>query len=117
MEFGMLSLVFSLVFLESAGQFLARKYKDNKEKLWLFMLPIFCYITIVYVLVKTYDIQNIGFVNALWSGLTIVVVTILGYFFFEERFSIIEIIAISLIFVGTIILGLQKREEDDMKLL
>lgn len=108
MEIGLLALVFTLVFLESVGQFLARKYKDNKEKLWMFVLPVFCYIGIVYVLVKTYDLENIGFVNALWSGLTLLAVAAIGKFYFEEIFSTQDYIAIGLIFVGTVLLGLQK---------
>lgn len=108
MEIGLLALVFSLVFLESIGQFLARKYKDNKEKLWMFVLAVICYLGIVYVLVKTYDLENIGFVNALWSGLTLIAVAFVGYFFFEETYNTIEYIALGLIFIGTMMLGFQR---------
>lgn len=108
MEIGLLTLVFSLVFLESVGQFLARKYKDNKEKLWMFVLAVICYLGIVYVLVKTYDLENIGFVNALWSGLTLIAVAFVGYMFFEETYNTIEYIALGLIFIGTMMLGFQR---------
>ena len=108
MEIGLIALVLTLVFLESVGQFLARKYKDNKEKLWMFVLPVFCYIAIVYVLVKTYELENIGFVNALWSGLTLLVVAAMGKFYFEETFSTQDYVAIGFIFIGTILLGTQR---------
>jgi len=108
MDIGLLSLVFVLVFLESVGQFLARKYKDNKDKLWMFVLPVFCYIGIVYVLVKTYDLENIGFINALWSGITLLVVAAIGIFYFNETFSTQDYVAIGLIFTGTMLLGIQK---------
>ena len=108
MKIELLGLIFGLVTLETLGQFLARKYHDNKEKLWMFIIAIFCYITIAYVLVKTYELENIGFVNALWSGITLISVAIIGYFLFDERFTNQEYAAIGLILAGTLLLGIQK---------
>lgn len=108
MKLELLGLIFGLVSLETLGQFLARKYYDNKEKLWMFIICVFCYITIAYVLVKTYELENVGFVNALWSGITLIAVSMLGYFVFDESFTTQEYFAIGLIFSGTILLGIQK---------
>ena len=101
-------MIFGLVALETLGQYLSRKYKDNKDKLWMFVIAVICYIGIVYTLVKTYDYENIGFVNALWSGLTLLAVAIVGYFLFEEKYNKSEYIAFGLIFIGTLLLGFQK---------
>ena len=101
-------LIFGLVALESLGQYLSRKYVDNKDKLWMFIVPVICYLLIVYTLTKTYDFENIGFVNAIWSGLALVSVAFIGYFFFDERFNNQEYAAIGLILAGTILLGIQK---------
>ena len=108
MKLELLGLIFGLVSLETLGQFLARKYYDNKEKLWMFIISVFCYITIAYVLVKTYELENVGFVNALWSGITLIAVAMLGYFVFDESFTTQEYFAIALIFSGTVLLGVQK---------
>lgn len=108
MNLELLGLIFGLVTLETLGQFLARRYYDNKDKLWMFIIAVFCYITIAYVLVKTYELENVGFVNALWSGITLIAVALLGYFVFEETFNNQEYFAIGLIFAGTILLGIQK---------
>ena len=108
MNLELLGLIFGLVTLETLGQFLARKYYDNKEKLWMFIISVFCYITIAYVLVKTYELENVGFVNALWSGITLIAVSMLGYFVFDESFTTQEYFAIGLIFAGTMLLGIQK---------
>lgn len=108
MKLELLGLIFGLVTLETLGQFLARKYYDNKDKLWMFIIAVFCYITIAYVLVKTYELENVGFVNALWSGITLIAVGILGYFVFDENFTTQEYFAFGLIFSGTVLLGIQK---------
>ena len=101
-------LIFGLVALETIGQYLARKYTDNKDKLWMFIVAVITYLLIVYTLTKTYGYENIGFVNALWSGLALVSVAMVGYFFFDERFNTQEYVAIGLILTGTILLGIQK---------
>ena len=108
MKAGLFGLIFGLVALETLGQYLARKYYDNREKLWMFIIGVFCYVLIMYILVKTYDLENIGFVNALWSGLALITVALVGYFFFEEEFNNFEYIGIGLILAGTILLGVQK---------
>lgn len=101
-------LIFGLVALETIGQYLARKYTDNKDNLWMFIVAVITYLLIVYSLTKTYKYENIGFVNALWSGLALVSVAMVGYFFFDERFNTQEYVAIGLILTGTILLGIQK---------
>jgi len=108
MKAELFGLIFGLVALESIGQYLARKYVDNKDKLWMFIVAVICYLLIVYTLTKTYNYENIGFVNALWSGLALVVVAMIGYFFFDERFNNQEYVGIGLILAGTILLGIQK---------
>ena len=48
MKAGLFGLIFGLVALETLGQYLARKYYDNKEKVWMIMVGIFCYIMIMF---------------------------------------------------------------------
>lgn len=101
--------IFLLVLLETIGQFSVRKYNGNRIK-WYLLLSIACYVGIVITLDRIYDLEEIGFVNALWSGITLLVVAILGYYAFEETFSQQEVIAIILIFIGTILLGTSGRD-------
>ena len=110
MDGGLLSLIIGLTFLETLAQFLSRKYKDNKEKLWMFVLAVFCYIGIVYILIKSYDLENIGFVNGLWSGTALIAVALVGYLFFDEKFGTMEYLAFGLIFSGTVTLALAKQQ-------
>lgn len=108
MDPALLALIFGLTALETIAQFLSRKYNDNKEHLWMFVIAVICYIVLVYTLVKTYDMENIGFVNGLWSGITLLSVAFVGYFFFDEHFGWMEYMAFGLIFTGTITLALAK---------
>ena len=108
MKIELFGLIFGLVALETLGQYLSRKYVDNKDKLWMIMVAVVCYLGIVYTLTKTYGYENIGFVNALWSGLALISVAVVGYFFFDETFNNQEYVAIGLILAGTLLLGIQK---------
>ena len=108
MKLELMGLIFGLVTLETLGQFLARKYHDNRNELWLFIVSVFCYITISYTLVKTYELENIGFVNAIWSGTALITVALVGNLFFDETFNNQEYIGLGLIFTGTVVLALQK---------
>ena len=108
MKIELFGLIFGLVALETLGQCLSRKYVDNKDKLWMIMVAVVCYLGIVYTLTKTYGYENIGFVNALWSGLALISVAVVGYFFFDETFNNQEYVAIGLILAGTLLLGIQK---------
>ena len=109
MDAKLVMFILLLVFLETIGQFAVRKYNSNRIK-WYILLSIVCYIGIVLTLDRIYNIEEIGFVNAVWSGVTLLVVAILGYYAFEEQFSKQEIVAIILIFIGTILLGTSGRD-------
>lgn len=98
--------LFGLVALETIAQFSARKYHDVKET-WLFVLAAICYLLIVLTLVNTYDEENIGMVNALWSATALVTVAAVGYFFFEETFTNAEYAGLGLVLAGAIMLGVQ----------
>lgn len=52
------------------------------------------------------EFSSIGFVYALWAGLGIVLITLLGIFFFKNVIDIPGIIGISLIILGTLVLNL-----------
>ena len=52
------------------------------------------------------EFSSIGFVYALWAGLGIVLITLLGIFFFKNVIDIPGIIGISLIILGALVLNL-----------
>lgn len=98
--------LFGLVALETLAQYSARKYHDVRES-WLFGLAVICYILIVMTLINTYDEENIGMVNALWSATALITVAMVGYFFFEETFTTGEYVGLGLILAGAVLLGVQ----------
>ena len=100
--------LFGLVALETAAQFLARKYYDVRES-WMFALAIISYILIVLTLVSTYAEENIGMVNALWSATALLTVALVGYLFFDETFTNIEYVGFGLIFTGALLLGINNK--------
>ena len=112
MNLNLFGLIAGLVIFESVGQFLIKEYHTqyndkSKNKIWMILVAMFCYLTIVFLLTKSYDYENIGFVNAIWSGSALVTVALVGRLFFSESFNKYEYIALGLILTGTVMLGFQ----------
>ncbi|MDC0594506.1 SMR family transporter [Alphaproteobacteria bacterium] len=65
------------------------------------------YVACFYFLSRClYEFSSIGFVYGLWAGLGIVLITLLGIFFFKNVIDVPGIIGISLIILGVLVLNL-----------
>jgi len=73
-------------------------YKHNS--LLFFALAWVIYLAVVYLLWKAYHYRGVGYVNVLWSGITTVIMLMIGYFIFHERLSKEEWVGVSLILIG-----------------
>lgn len=58
----------------------------------------------LYLLALTLRVMPVGVVYAIWSGCGIVLVTISGYFFFNQHLDLAAYLGIALIVVGVVIL-------------
>lgn len=74
----------------------ARKL-NNKT---LLILATICYAFVVLFLYIANKYKTVGIINALWSGLSIILMLLVGHYFFGERLSIYEWVGIMFIFVG-----------------
>lgn len=69
---------------------------------------LICYAASLLLLSLALKKIDIGVAYAVWSGLGIMAIEILGVFFFKERMTVSKIIFISLIMIGTIGLNFTK---------
>jgi small multidrug resistance pump len=58
----------------------------------------------LYLLALTLRVMPVGIVYAIWSGCGIVLVTIAGYFFFQQHLDLAAYIGIALIIAGVVVL-------------
>lgn len=68
-------------------------------------LCIACFVSAMYVLSISVKTLDISVVYAIWSGVGIALISLIGVFFFHETMSLLKLLFISLIVVGVV--GLQ----------
>lgn len=68
----------------------------------LFLLAWFVYIGVVYFLYLAFATKGVGFVNALWSGMTTILMILIGRFVFKEKLTLRQLLFISMIVIGMV---------------
>ncbi len=63
----------------------------------------------MYFMTLTLKYMPIGIVYALWSGLGIVIITAVGYFFFKQAVDAWALLGIALIIAGLLVINLLSR--------
>lgn len=98
-NFNLIFLVLTVVGFESVAQKYCKTYSDDKKYCYL-GLAIFFYALVAVFLSRAQEHTNIGVVNSLWSGLSVVSVCLVGYLFFGQTLNVKQGIAILLILIG-----------------
>ena len=73
-------------------------------------LCVVFFVMALYMLSQSVRTLEIGVVYAIWSGVGIALITMIGVFFFHESLSIAKLVFISLIVIGAV--GLQMVSEN-----
>ena len=87
----------------------ALKASDGFTQLWPSLLAIGGYGTAFFFLSLTLRTMPIGMAYAIWSGIGIVLVTLIAWLVFGQSLDIPAIIGLTLIIVGVIILQVFSR--------
>ena len=82
------------------------KLSDGFSKIWPSILVILGYATSFYCLSLTLKTMPIGVVYAVWSGMGISLITLVGWLIFGEKLNIPTLLGISLIFSGVLVVSL-----------
>ena len=96
-------IILIIVFFECIGQGMLKHYNTNSH-ICFFFIAIFCYIIICCFVVKSYKNNNMGHVICIWSGLSIIIMTLLGVFMFNEKLNNKDILGILLVILGIFII-------------
>jgi small multidrug resistance pump len=98
-----LLLVAAISACEAVGQsvaYLARQHRSAPQ----FLLAWAVYGGVVGLLYVVYGLHGVGYVNALWSGMTTVAMLLIGRFVFGERLARRQWAAIAVILAGMVVL-------------
>lgn len=70
------------------------------------LIMIVCYAIAFYFLSSTLRVIPVGIAYAIWSGLGIVLISLVGYFVFGQTLDFAAILGLGLIIAGVVILNL-----------
>ena len=94
------------IFFEVIGT-ISLKFSNGYTQILPTISSAISYVSCFYFLSRCLnEFSSIGFVYAIWAGLGIVLITLLGIFFFKNVIDIPGVIGISLIILGTLVLNL-----------
>lgn len=71
---------------------------------YYFLFGLIFYTLVAFFLTKSFKYEGMGIVNVLWSAFSVLAVVLVGYFYFKEQVSLMEVGGMSLIVAGVIVL-------------
>ncbi|RJP43895.1 MAG: QacE family quaternary ammonium compound efflux SMR transporter [Desulfobacteraceae bacterium] len=83
----------------------ALKASDGFTRLWPSILVICCYGVAFYFLSLTLRAIPVGVAYAVWAGVGIVLITMAGWLFFDQRLDFPAILGITLIVAGIVVMN------------
>ena len=97
-------LVLIIVIAESCAMSCVTYSTQSTPAAWLTMGVLF-YALVVLCLRETFKIKEMGAVNGLWSALSVISIASVGVFWFGEKLTSAELVAICLSAVAAGIIG------------
>lgn len=96
-------ILFVAVVMETIGT-TALQSSQQFTRLWPTLIAIVAYMGAFYFLGLTLKYMPVGIVYALWSGLGIVTITIIGFAIFGQRLDAAAITGLTLIIAGIVVI-------------
>lgn len=90
--------------IESIAESLSYKAMLHNSK-WFLIAAWVLYLFVVILLIQAYKYKGVGYINALWSGITTLLLLTIGYTVFGERLSKNEWIGAILVLAGVFLLN------------
>jgi small multidrug resistance pump len=69
------------------------------------LIMVVCYAIAFYFLSYTLRVIPVGIAYAIWSGLGIVLISLVGYFVFGQKLDLAAIVGLGLIIAGVVVLN------------
>ena len=71
-----------------------------------FLIGILIYTLVAYILYEILKTGNVAITNALWNATTVILVSLMGIFYFEEKFTIYQYIGLAFAILAIIFIEL-----------
>jgi small multidrug resistance pump len=84
----------------------ALKYSESFSRLWPSVVVVVSYAIAFYLLALTLRSIPVGVVYAVWSGVGIVLLALIGTFFFKQHLDTPAVIGIGMILAGVLVINL-----------
>ncbi|WP_438617525.1 DMT family transporter [Oryzifoliimicrobium ureilyticus] len=101
----MYGMLFLAIVLEVIGT-TALQASQQFTRLWPTLIMAACYCSAFYCLSVTLKTIPVGIAYAIWSGLGIVLISIVGLVFFKQKLDLPAILGLGLIITGVLIVNL-----------
>ncbi|MBT5016499.1 hypothetical protein HN748_03470 [Candidatus Peregrinibacteria bacterium] len=95
-----------ITLFDLAGTICAKYYSLHKHPGFLIATVLF-FGGAGFVFAKSLKYEGMAITNVLWIALSIIIVTLIGYFAFKEEIAIIQLIGIGVILIGLILVNLK----------
>jgi len=97
--------LFLAVIFETIGTS-AIQSSQQFTRLWPSVLVAICFAAAFFFLSLTLRVLPVGIMYAIWSGTGIVLISLIGYFYFKQNLDLPAILGMALILVGILIIHL-----------
>lgn len=87
----------------------ALKASEGFSRLWPSLLAVAGYLMAFYFLSQTLRTIPVGIAYAIWSGVGILLITLIGWIFFEQKLDAPALIGIGLIVSGVLVMNVFSR--------
>ena len=98
------SLFLAIICETIATSFL--KESEQFTRLWPSLITLGGYLCAFYLLSITLKTMPVGIAYAIWSGLGIVLISLIGYFVFKQHLDLAACIGLGLIIAGVLVVNL-----------
>lgn len=103
----LLILIVLICVTETAAISCVKKF-HNGDGVWFFPLAVALYAVVCYLLHRSFYLNTMGITNVIWSGLSVMLVILVGVLVFHEKIHTHDLITAALITAGMMIIRFTK---------
>ena len=95
-----------IAIFDLSGSMFGKMWALKDNPLYLF-LTVICFWLAGFFFAKSLKFKDLAITNIIWIVLSIVIVSIVSYFVFQEKLSYIQIIGIFVVLVGMVLVNVK----------
>lgn len=95
-----IGIIILMTICEFIGQSCLKHFKMNNHKIHYYLYATIFYSIVCYLLLLSYEYKEMGIVDILWSGISMLIIISTGMVFFGDTITNLDRIGICLIIAG-----------------